>query len=409
MAIKAGQIIHVGDGTVVIDRIQTAGPTQVNVPKETIYELGNYQSVGQVFDTPDLSFSLESYDVSCEIEALMLGVTTADGPFNPSANVPLDVASKFTAGQNATDPFAVIGSVALPYLTMESLSYRFGLRDDARQTVGLRGDAIYYNPGTTYVETNAGPLDALDDSTVTANAAYAVTEAGVTRRILGVSLTNGKRLFLGVDYTEAYGSITDGAAVTTLTLIDAVPADVSVRIVYSSPVAEDLDQGVHAVVSTSRPAAIRGRDIWVYLGGYDSGTPFVNKMLGVQAVTADWKVTLDKDEEFGNYHVISQDFDVADVSGTIQVKSVDVAAMIELMQKVSGVDPTTFHSANATNVPIIPLDVVLHSPVDGSVLKRISIDDARFTIPGFSGQVQQKLTQTINWSSDKGDMAVSLT
>jgi hypothetical protein len=45
MAIKGGQIIHAGNGVAVIDRIQTAGPGQLNIPTEKIYELGNYKSV----------------------------------------------------------------------------------------------------------------------------------------------------------------------------------------------------------------------------------------------------------------------------------------------------------------------------------------------------------------------------
>ena len=53
---------------VVIDRAQTAGPGQLNIPTQKIYELGNYKSVSTIRDTPDLTFNLESFDVSTEIE-----------------------------------------------------------------------------------------------------------------------------------------------------------------------------------------------------------------------------------------------------------------------------------------------------------------------------------------------------
>ena len=43
MAIKAGQIIHTGD-TVLVQRLQTAGPGNLNIPTQKIYELGNYKS-----------------------------------------------------------------------------------------------------------------------------------------------------------------------------------------------------------------------------------------------------------------------------------------------------------------------------------------------------------------------------
>lgn len=408
MAIKAGQIVHVGNGVAVVRRLQTAGPGTLNVPVETIYELGNYKSVGQVRDIPDLSFSMESYDVTTEIEALLLGkdpaAVLATDVLDPANARPMDVKSAFKMGQGTSAPFDVVGSVGLPFLTLESLQYRFGLRDDARQTATLRGDSVYYNPGSTYVESTVGSGVAAQ-TVVSAHPAYGVDEGGVFRRILSVT-AGTKRLTYGVDYTESYGAVAAGAAVTTVTVTAPVAATDSIRIMYSSPTAETLPQSIHTPVTATTPAAIRGRDIAVYLGGYDPLLPFANRLLGVQAVTADWRVTLQKDEEFGNYHFVSQDYDVPTVTGTVQVKPVDPAATLAFMQKVAGVATAT-HSAGATTAPVVPLDIVLHSPEDGSVLKHISVDDARFTVPGFSARVQQKLDFTVNWTSDHGDMAVS--
>jgi hypothetical protein len=65
VAIKAGQIIHDAQGFVV-DRIQTGGVSNLNIPEEKIYELGNFFTVATIRDIPDLSFDLESLDVSTE-------------------------------------------------------------------------------------------------------------------------------------------------------------------------------------------------------------------------------------------------------------------------------------------------------------------------------------------------------
>lgn len=409
MAIKAGNIIHVGGGTTLIDRLQTAGPDQVKVPVETVYELGNYKSVGQVRDIPDLSFTLESYDVTPAMEALLLGVDPTDNsklPYDPAKCQPLDIKSMFKAGVSATDPYATVGSVGVPYLNLSGLSYKFGLTNDAAQTATLAGDSIYYNPGSTYVEKTAGTGTA-GQTIATANPAYGVTEAGVTRRTLNVS-AGSKRLLFGVDYTEAYGTVTDNAAITTITLVAAVDPSVEVSVMYSSPTVEEFPQSVNDADGVSvKPAAIRGRDIAVYLGAYDEADPYTNRLLGVQAVTVDWKVTLQKDEEFGNYHVVSQDFDVPNVTGTIQVKPADVASFVALMQKISGVDPTTLESATATAAPVLPLTCVLHDPSTGGVLKTIACSDARFSVPGFSAKVQQKLDTTIEWTSDQGNLLIS--
>ena len=347
--------------------------------------------------------------MSTEIEALLLGVDPTNAallPYDPSNNLPLDMKSVFKSGLGTASPFATVDSVGLPFLTLEQLNYRFGLKDDARQTAQLRGDSIYYNPGSTFVQKTVGTAVA-GQVVVTANPAYSIDEGGITRRILSVT-TGSKRLVYGIDYTETYGAVTAGAAVTTLTLVAAVPATSVVRIMYSSPSVESFPQTVHEVVSATKPAAIRGRDIAVYLGGYSAGSPFANRLSGVQAVTCDWRVTLQKDEEFGNYHFVSQDYDVPVVNGTIQVKPSDAAALVALIQKITGVTDAT-KTASATNAVAIPLDIVLLSPIDGSVLKRLNVADARFTVPGFSARVQQKLDVTINFQSDTGSLLVSKT
>src|SRR6478609_1045605 len=103
MAIKAGQILHDVHGFV-IDRIQTAGAGSVNIPEEKVYELGNFQTVATVRDIPDLSFDLESFDVSCEIEAILTNedpTSIVDGQeFVFSDHVPVDINSPFKAGNN---------------------------------------------------------------------------------------------------------------------------------------------------------------------------------------------------------------------------------------------------------------------------------------------------------------------
>src|SRR5574337_1102942 len=263
MAIKAGNIVHVGNDTVVIDRIQTAGPGNLNIPTEKIYELGNYQSVATIRDVPDLSFTLESLDCSTEIEEMLTATTMTSSGIDLATCVPIDIASQFKGGIAAAAPYDVVGSVACPFLSPESVSYRFGLRDNATQSVTLRGDSIFYNPGSTFVEVTAGTNTA-GQAVVTANSAYIYNGDGNPRRALSVTV-NGQRLTKDVDYTESYGTVTAGAAVTTVTLVAAVPASENIRVVYASPTVKTYAQAVHAD-TTVKPAAIRGKDISVYVG-----------------------------------------------------------------------------------------------------------------------------------------------
>lgn len=477
MAIKAGNLVHVGNGSVVIDRIQTGGPGQVNIKNELQYELGNYQSVGQTFDIPDLSFSLESRDVSCEIEALLLNASpSTQHSFSFTNSVPLFVKSAFKGGSDAASPFNVVKSVSVPYLTLESMSYRFGLQD-AAQTATLKGDSIFYNQGSAYIE-SATASGSANQTVVTANAAYAQTIGGVQRRVQCVMI-GSTRLTLGIDYTESYGSITAGAAITTVTILAAWAGSPTIRIMYASPVVESLPQTVHALVTgnastvgttyvsgtslvlaggggllfsvgdgiivdptgtkevafitaiatdtltlnaalpsghasgqvvqqfspTVKPAAIRGRDIRFYLGTYSAASPNTNRIPSVQSVNMDWRVQLQQNEEFGSYNYVSQDYDVPTVSGSVTIQPRDVDELLTRVKQIAGIS-SAYDSVAATSQGVVPVTAVLTDPATGAVLKVLRCPDARFTVPGFQGRVQQKLPVTFNFTSDSGAMTV---
>lgn len=507
MAIKGGDLIHTGN-LVLIDRAQTAGPGQLNQNSEKIYELGNYYSLATVYDTPDLTFNLESFDVSAEFEALLLnktfsvplgtqtatvtgnptggtftltygaqttsdlaynasatdvqtalealsnlvpgdvtvtatkaggpytvtfsapylsansatvftasganltggttpalsiatfdGVAMADGTaLNPAASVPMDVASAFKPGLRDANPYNAVGAAGIPYLQLESLSYRFGVTDNAQQTAGLRGDSIFYVPSSILVQEFVG-TNAANQAVVGTHPAIVYrgdTTAG-PRYALSVSLASGKRLVLGSDYTEAVVGTT-----LTVTVRAAVATTDKIRIMYGSSDIAQYPQAVHAPVSPVRPAAIRGRNVQAFVGG----VALSDRWTSVQSVNIDWKVTLEKDEELGNPQAVDLDFDTPDVSGTIDIKP---RAYSELYAKIcitAGVTPGEVVGA-LTTVPL-PLLVKLYSPDSGAVLKSIYVPDARFTLPGYSGQagVNQKLTVTFSWTSDKGEMIV---
>lgn len=406
MAIKGGQIIHVGNGTFLIDRIQTAGPGQLNIPTEKIYELGNYKSVATIRDTPDIAFSMDSFDMSTEVENMMTGGAGNFGTGVDMATcVPVDIASLFKGGINVASPYAIISSVALPFLYMESASYSFGVGQNSSQTFSLRGDSIFYNPGPTYVETHNASGSA-GQAVVTAHEAYQVAE-GDARRVLSVTV-NGTRLNFGVDYTETYGSVTAGHATTTVHITAAQTVGVNnIRIMYSSNQAISYTQGSHPD-TTVKPAAVRGRDVDVYVGGYDptdvSGSA-VNKLVSVQTVTADWKVTLDRDEELGNQYIVGQDFEVPDVSGNLNIKPRNPAELAALIRKVQGITDATKVLSAQTAVPL-ELDIVIREPGTQNVVKRLHIPDARFSLPGFSARVQTKTAWDMPWASDEGTLVV---
>ncbi len=438
MAIKAGSLIHIAN-QVLVHRAQTAGPGTVTINRNKIYELGNYLSVGTDDDLPDLSFTLESFDTTAEIEALLTGAIpptsgavppayaalAAGTGFKLNKAVPQDVASVFKPGQQATNAFEEIGSVAMPYLTLESFSYNFGLADSASQTATLRGDSLLYTPGSTYIEVFTDLANIK-----TSHRAYPYrgdTVAGV-RYALNVTTSKGERLSYGTDYTETVtGTAANGTRTATITLstdqLAKLGAGDWVRVMYSSddPTAV-YPQASHAKTRDTepthpapRPAAIRGRNIEFFVLDPETGTKFevTNRWNSVQSVTVDYRVTLERDEEFGNSSIVAQDFDVPDVSGTVEIKPRDYTELYNRVRQIAGVSATEVVGPLTTKP--LAVDIVLHDPnvtpddkANGvsDILKTIRIPDARFSFPGVTGRVQQKMTVSMDYTADSGDLTI---
>lgn len=411
LAIKAGQILHAMN-QFLVDRIQTAGPSNLNIPTEKIYELGNYQSVAIVRDVPDLTFGLDCLDVDTEVEAVLTGSEDPNGDLRGTDgatgtkyslvnSVPVDIISPMKSAQGAFD---IVRGVAVPHLTLESASYRYGLRENAGENFSLRGDSIFYIPGTPYNERFAGDgvattftYGAGDGGT--AGPALLYTEQGESLYALNVSV-DGVRAIRGTDYTD-----TDTAV--TFAVAPANGADV--RITYGSATAATYNQGVHEGTSV-KPGAIRGKDIQVYVGT-NGGNPY--RWSDVQSFNVDWRVTIEDDFEFGNARAVSREAtDVPAVTGSIEIKPLSAARFFEKLQSISGVTGTDVIGPQSS-VPL-PIEIRLLNPDSGgtsavpagTILKTLYIPDARFTLPGYEGRANQKLVTTMNFESDGGILEV---
>lgn len=411
MAIRAGQILHVANGFVV-DRIQTGGAGQLNIPQEKVFELGNYQSVGIVRDVPDLTFSLECLDVDTEVEALLLGATDPGADpggtkYELSKNKPIDIVSPW---KSPYGDFAAAKGVAVPGLALESVSYRFGLRENAGETFSLRGDSIYYTPGSPRQENFEG--DGVQTAfPVTGGPMQTYTEGGVNFFALSVSV-DGERKFKGADYTETNSTVTFPTA----------PADGSVvSVVYSSATPVTNGQGVHEGISV-KPAAIRGKDIDVYFStaipgvdlGAGVGNPVETRWPDVQSATAEWRVTLEDDYEFGNARAVAREAtDVPAVTGAIEIKPRSIDAYFTRLRQITGVNDLAKVIGPQSSISGA-LRIVLRNPESGgttaaaagTVLKTLYQPAVRFTLPGYEGRTQQKLTATLNYESDDGVLEV---
>jgi hypothetical protein len=401
MSIKAAQIIH-DSGGYVVNRIQSAGPGNINIAEETIYEVGNYQSVGTVRDNPDLSFDVESFAVNCEVEALATGAdpgaVIADDTFDMSVVRPLDIISPFKSGDGAFD---IVRGISIPELVLERANYRFGLRQNATQQFTFRGDSIFYIPGSPYMEalTNSGTAGP-EIPWVAATTAIAYNTDTYALNVRAFDSTTGvnKRLRRGIDYTDSSSGITLTDA--GVARAPAVTYD-SLAVVYGSATAATYNQGVH---NTTAPAAIRGRDIELWVED-SNGANTWSQWTTVQSVDISWSVSLEADEEFGSAVAITRDYQVPEVSGSVTIKAEDPADLWTKIEQIAGT-PATEITGPLSAAPL-NIRVALYDPDNTTdELKRFEISDAKFQVPAISARQQSKLEVTFNFTSVGGNLLI---
>lgn len=398
MAVKAAQLIHDAYGFV-IDRIQTGGSNNLNIPEEKIHEVGNFNTVATIRDIPDLSFDLESFDVSTELEALLCfddpSAAVNGDVYDLSNAVPIDIISPIKDGWNV---YTASNGVIIPYLTLESSAYRFNVRQNSTQQHTLRGDAYFYvRDGSPYYEEFNG-----NGVTATFNLAHTALPynyKGQTHYAYEVCVVKAdktaKRLFLGDDFTNTATSV-------TLTDPTIAPTGSTIKVVYASATASSYPQTVHQGVSV-KPAALRGKDIDVYIGN-TAATPTFTRWSSVQSAEVNFRLTLDKDEEFGNAFYVAQDHDVPEVSGSITVRPRDTADLYDKVYQVANVPDNEVVGPNTST--FVPMEIRLSDPDTGARLKTFYIPDARFQIPALQGRVQQKTEVQFNFSSDGGTLKI---
>jgi hypothetical protein len=397
MALRSGSFIHDADG-IVIDRIQTGGVSGLNIPLEKIKELGNWQTVADIRDTPDLTFDLESFDTSTEVEAIVdftdpTTVSPGDS-FNPKEFVPINVISPFKSN---VDAFDIVRGIAVPFLSLESASYRWGVGDNSTERFSFRGDSIFYIPGSPYYEEFSG-----DGATATfalANTALLYEESGDDIFVLHLDVVESDdtvtRLNFGDDYTNTSGDFT---------LLDptVAPAASTLRAVYGSATSATYAQSVHEGTSV-KPAAVKGMHVDVYVSD-GAATPTLSRWNGIQNAEVNWSVNLEADRELGNPRNVAQTFETAEVNGSITIRPEDPADLFDKINQVANVSSTQISGPFTSEA--LEIEVRLDDPDTGDRLKTWYISDARFTPPPISGTVDTKIDPTFNWTSDGGNLLV---
>lgn len=409
---RAGQILHLGGDSVLIDRLQSAGLGDINVASDTIRETGNYLNVEKILQDPDLTFTGESFDVSTETEALLSGDTTggsadADGTeYLFSDMKALNLTSPWK--DDSTGSAGTIDAgVVIPNYFVTRLSYRFGVDDNAGQTFELAGSEVFYAPfnPTNEIFTANGVASAFTLSASAARHRVGGYQSNEVKYALGVVVA-GDGQVSGTDYNET----TAGSAVAEVPTITftQVPASGSViQIAYFDvETFPSYPNSVHPS-PTVKPGAVRGRDIKVRFhvpsGGAEASG--IVEVKCVQSVTIEATKTTELERCMGEQLPIGRTVTEQDVTGDLVLHSSDANALFTNLRRITGVDASEVIGV-LNNFPV-GLEVVILNPNDRTeTIKTVWVSDAKFQIPSTPAQAGSVVDYTMNWESNSGELSV---
>jgi hypothetical protein len=415
MSIKAGSILTVA-GRNVVDRLQSAGLGDARIPIETIREIGNDLVVDKVPGEADFTFTMEGLDTSVELMALAHGkIGTGTDPATGYAGAadaagteyrwedcqPFNIVSPWKRNTGAAGGNIAAG-LLIPGYYPTRIAYRFGVTDNAGQTLELGGGAYYYAEKCPVEETAAGDGAIVAFATSESARALRLGGSGGTtfQRVFGV-LVNGVPQVKGVDYTESIVAADVGQeAVATITFAVAPAVGAQVRFAYFTAVAKAYPQAVNAD-AVVKPGAVRGRTIVVLIG--ERGVDQV-RFHGVQSVELTGTYESEVEREMGNPDPTGRSVNGVDTTGSVVTRPKDKDAFFDALSRVTGVSRSEVFGYFNDNT--VPLEIQIQNPKNpGAILKTLYVPDAKFQPPGTPARANTATDFTFQFDSNDGSFS----
>lgn len=408
MSIRAGSILHLS-GNNVIDRIQQAGLGNVNLPIETIREVGNREVVDKIPQEPDFTFTMQDLDVSTDIMAWLTGAApggsasaAAPGASDPNGTrydfldcVMVNIPSPWKDPTTGSAGVVEAGHL-IPGYYPTKVSYNFGVTDNASQTVELAGGSFYYGKGAPKEQTftGDGSTDTFETDEPAVHTRRGGAEGATFRSVFGV-IVDGELQTEGVDYEVTGGAEWPGTA-ATIAFTNAPDNGADIRVAYFTSTEHAFPQSVHASTLT-KPGAVRGRNIRVMVDGVRVG--------GIQTATLEATVEGEVERELGTEDITGRVVNGTDCNGTVTIRSKNKDAFFTVMKQITGIDgeKEVFGWFNNNTVK---LEIQIENPKNPSqIIKTLLVEDAKFQPPGTPAQVNQATDFAFNFSSVAGTFA----
>ncbi len=397
-ALKSDRCVHYLNNAL-LNRAQSID-VNANVPATVVDELGNSQHAGIVSAPAEVAITVSAFDTGLDVSKNLTGKTAATSlTVNDFLSAQVDYVG--AVRDNAGNFFR---SVYVKNACINSIAYSYDIAGNAVETYGLLGDNLAVFEGyiltKTYAITTTDvtngyfvvPTKGMETPVQTKQNSYFNNAyfLRVTKAANGVA-TN---LIEGNDYS--YDSATK--RITTSGLAEG---QVWTTVFYS----KQTDTVLAPAFNAALPPAVRGEYTPVSIG-VNSKTLIPR----LQSANISINLAQKRVSQLGSRQIIFASGGIPAVSGSFSALMTDLSLRKLLTYGSMSSEETQFGIEQMPAYGIqnnLGLEVAIKSPINNTVLKRITVPDITITSGGMPTSVNGTLTESFTWTGKTGALTIT--
>lgn len=356
----------------------------MTLPETVIDELGRKLHVGTSNSTPDVTVTLEAFDVSHNTFAYMTGYTPSTYPASGVSVTNLKNVDVIGSIRDAST-LSIVNAIYVKRGVVSAMDATFGVRADSTVSYTIVSNSkkelrqpVFYENFTLVAGSGV--------QTLTRTPTYLPRTSGYLLDAYRTG-TDGSTQYLdeGTDYTVTGANVNFNANST-------VTGDV-VWVTYTSPVTNAVFEGL----DNTAPAAINGK--------YVPTTISASTIPRVQAVTIRVAFPTESILEMGGLgKPVGYEVSVPDITGDVTVLKTDN----DLMNLLQGQSLTSVESDMEFAVTNLPLKIQLRDPRNPSAIAlTYYIPSISITSESDTDTVNQSMNEVFGWRSTTGEMYIA--
>jgi len=347
----------------------------VNMPSTTINELGNPKHAGIITDVPEVTATVQAFDVSHKIFSYLTGYDPND---YPAEGVDIENLKNcdLIAYIRQADVAEHLKCIHAKYMMVTDFTYTYSVDGESTEEYSFGGSEKRYFANDVIVDSGnltAGACELTYNPKQLKNEDYVIS-----------MIVDGEWLKEGDNYSVSGKDVTVSGGTTEYYL--AVYHTLSGVMNWTN------------ITDATVPPAIRGKNIPIEIG--------TNHMYRVQSVTIRGTYPNTKILEMGNTSVVGYIVDPPDITGDISVMDTD-NEMVALLTTGDKDSTDGEWGVDEYDTQKLQLDIIIKDPADpDTVLKTVRVPYIRVTSDGTTSNVGGQMTATFSFTSDDAQCIV---